>query len=80
MKVFLLGLDGLEYETVIQEKCIQLMQNQFGKIVVPIDREYGFPRSPTVWASFLTGTLYQCDFKYSPIQKALYRFKKSVKL
>jgi len=54
-RVFILGLDGLEYDFVERWNLKPLKQLEYGKIRVPIDEKVGVPTSPEVWASFLTG-------------------------
>jgi hypothetical protein len=54
-KIFILGLDGLEYELVKRWSLSNLMQKEYGRIEVPISEKTGMPESPQVWASFLTG-------------------------
>jgi len=54
MKVFILGLDGLEYNFVEKWNLRNLKQREYGKLEVPISKR-GWPSSPEVWASFLTG-------------------------
>lgn len=65
--VYILGLDALEYDFVRAWNLRNLSQAQSCKIKVPIDEDYGVPRSPTVWASFLTGQLQKKDFIPKPI-------------
>jgi len=55
MKVFILGLDGLDYNLVKKWSLKNLQQEVFGKLTVPISKQTGVPLSPDVWASFLTG-------------------------
>jgi predicted AlkP superfamily pyrophosphatase or phosphodiesterase len=56
-KVFILALDGLEYDLVKAWKLTNLLQVQYGKI--KISSEYlcgeGVPYTPIVWTSFITG-------------------------
>lgn len=54
-KVFILGLDGLEYNSVEKWNLVHLKQHEYDKIKVPINQKTGYPLSPEVWASFLTG-------------------------
>ncbi len=65
MKVFILGLDGLEYDFVEKWNLSYLKQRQYGKINVPINQEVGHPTSPEVWATFLTGKHQQLWWKDS---------------
>lgn len=51
----LLGLDGLDYDLVKKWDCMTLMQRQFGQFKVPINPNKGYPLSPEVWASILSG-------------------------
>ena len=61
-KFFLLGLDGLEYDFVEKWHLTHLQQSQYGKLKVPISKEFGIPTSPEVWASFLTGKNVKKEF------------------
>jgi len=54
-KMFILGLDGLEYNLVEKWNLEHLKQKVYGKIKVPISKETNFPITPEVWASFLVG-------------------------
>lgn len=55
MNIFILGLDGLEYNFVKEWNMENLMQKEQGKLIVPINKEKNTPISPEVWAAFLTG-------------------------
>lgn len=55
MMLFILGLDGLDYRCVTQWNLVNLKQQEFGKIIVPISQGRKQPLSPEVWGSFLTG-------------------------
>ena len=57
--IYILGIDGLEYELVEKLNLNNLKQLEHTKIVVPIHKELDHPLSPEVWAAFLTG-------KYTP--------------
>lgn len=53
--IFILGLDGLEFDLVEELDLTNLKQREYGRIEVPISESLGVPASPEVWASFLTG-------------------------
>ncbi len=55
MRVFILALDGLEYELVMGWKLHNLMQEHCGKYRAPISPRYGKPHTPSAWVSFITG-------------------------
>ena len=64
MRIFILGLDGLEYYFVKPRNYPMLKQKEYGKIILPREvldwfDEFGFwnPYTPTIWVSFLTGRL-----------------------
>lgn len=61
-RIFLLGLDGLDHDLVIEWGLNNLKQKECGKIEVPINEKIGAPTSPEVWASFLTGKRVTKDF------------------
>ena len=61
--IYVLGLDGLEYDFVERWNCKNLKQREYGKVQVPINEEVGLPLSPEVWASFLTGKHICASFK-----------------
>lgn len=50
--IIILGLDGLEYEYVIEFKCKNLMQQVFGKTDISFFKEL---RTIVLWSSFLAG-------------------------
>ena len=62
MKVLLLALDGLDLDTAKNFNCVELLQNQYCLMDVPIDSVLKVPSSPTVWASFLAGKLVEKHF------------------
>jgi len=48
----ILGLDGLEYEYVLEFNCRNLMQEYYGKTDISMFKE---PRTVVIWSSFLAG-------------------------
>ncbi|UCD96360.1 MAG: hypothetical protein JSV35_07715 [Candidatus Bathyarchaeota archaeon] len=54
-KVFILALDGLEYQSVKNWKLKHLMQRKFGTFPTLINKDMRVPLSPQVWGSFITG-------------------------
>ena len=63
MKLYILGLDGLDYDITLEIKLKNLLQKQYGKLEVPIDKKIGCPLSPEVWASFLCAEHIKIGFK-----------------
>ena len=63
-KVYILGLDGLDFNFVKKWNLKILQQLEFDETIVPIDKEKGFPMSPQVWGSFLTGKHESQNFQY----------------
>lgn len=61
--IFILGIDALDYKMVVKLNLNNLKQREYGKVIVPINKELGIPLSPEVWASFLTGIYFPKDFK-----------------
>ncbi|UCH31489.1 MAG: alkaline phosphatase family protein [Candidatus Bathyarchaeota archaeon] len=60
MSVFILALDGLEYDFVMKWKLRNLLQKTHGKFQIgreywKWDNDFGSPYSPYVWTSFITG-------------------------
>ncbi len=55
MKVLILALDALEYDLVKKYKLKNIMQKEYGKVRVPLDKKVKVPYTQTVWASFITG-------------------------
>ena len=55
MKMFILGLDGLDHDLVKKWNLTYLLQRDHGKIEVPLNPKTKKPLSPSVWASFLSG-------------------------
>ncbi len=60
MKVFILALDGLEYDLVVKWRLKNLLQRTYGKLRVGEEywtwtSGFGRPYSPLVWTSFITG-------------------------
>jgi len=57
-RVFVLALDGLEYDLVVKWRLKNLLQRKYGKI--PVSPSYFYlgekvPATPTIWATFVTG-------------------------
>ncbi len=48
----ILGLDGLEYNCVLEFNCRNLMQEYYGKTDISMFKE---PRTVVIWSSFLAG-------------------------
>ena len=55
MRVCILGYDGLEYTLVDQLKLRNIMQKEYGRVMVPIAGGIDDPSTPIVWTSFITG-------------------------
>ena len=55
MKIFVFGLDGLEYDLVEKWDLTCLKQLEYGRTVVPINDKTNHPFSPEVWGTFLLG-------------------------
>lgn len=53
MKMFILALDGMDYDLAVKLNLENILQEQYGRLEVPINKEVGCPTSPEVWASFL---------------------------
>jgi len=61
-KVFILGLDGLEYNFVEKWNLTHLKQLEYSKIKVPVNKEKNVPITPEAWAAFLTGKYVRVSF------------------
>lgn len=73
--IFLLGIDGLDYELVESLNLNNLKQLEYSKIVVPINEERGIPFSPEVWAAFLVGEHMSMNFvSSSSLTTAIIKF------
>jgi hypothetical protein len=64
MRVFIMAIDGLDYDLVLKWKLKHLLQKTFGKLYVGrefsikpswVRTDFSMPYTPIVWASFLTG-------------------------
>jgi hypothetical protein len=53
MKMLILALDGMDYDLAVKLNLKNILQEQYGKLEVPINKDIGCPSSPEVWASFL---------------------------
>jgi len=62
-RIFILGLDGLEYDLVERWNLVHLKQREYGKLEVPIDKERNHPFTPEVWSSFLLGKQLNVDLE-----------------
>lgn len=75
--IYILGLDGLEYNFVEEWNLANLKQREFGKIEVPINEVLQAPTSPEIWASFLTGKYIQMSFESTSfLQENLFKLLK----
>jgi len=55
-RVFILALDGVEYELVVGWKLRNLMQKHYGSVdISEFRRNFGRASTPTLWSSFITG-------------------------
>jgi hypothetical protein len=80
--IIILGMDGLEYEYIVEFGCKNLMQKSFGKTDIS---EFGEPRTVVIWSSFLTGKnmekeVLNCknlwDFRIEPSRTFFSKFKR----
>jgi len=59
MRVMIIGIDALEYELVKKWNLNNLMQEEYGKVTLPITKKDGYfysePATPIMWVSFITG-------------------------
>lgn len=62
MRLVILGIDALDINMVKKLNLIALKQSQYGEIKVPLSSISGGPRSPSVWATFLTGQEKEIEF------------------
>ncbi len=68
--IVILGLDGLEYNYVIEFNCKNLMQENFGKTDIS---EFSEPRTIVIWSAFLTGK--NLEKEILKLGKNLWKFK-----
>lgn len=71
MEMFILGLDGMDYDLAVKLNLENVLQEQYGKLEVPIDKMFGCPLSPEVWGSFLCAEHVKIRFKGKRNQLAL---------
>jgi hypothetical protein len=79
MKKLILGLDGMEFDVAVDLNLKNILQVQFGRIIVPINEAMGLPISPEVWGSFFCGEHVKLMFegqKRSWLLKYLIKLKK----
>lgn len=55
MRVLILGIDALEYNRVKEWNLQNLMQEDYGKSIVPISAGFDEPATLVVWPSFIAG-------------------------
>jgi predicted AlkP superfamily pyrophosphatase or phosphodiesterase len=55
MKVFIFGIDALDYELVKKWNMNEFKQKEFGKVIIP--KEIELLSTPTLWATIITGQL-----------------------
>lgn len=61
-RLIILGIDALDINMVSTLNLDALKQAQYGELKVPLSSVSGYPRSPSVWASFLTGQEREIEF------------------
>ncbi len=84
-KLCIIGLDGLEYELVEKWNLEALKQEEYGKIDLSPALVDGYPLSPPIWTSFMTGKPksehgvigFEWNFPFSDV---IYRLPKSLLL
>lgn len=54
MRVFVVGIDGLEYDLVEELNLRNIKQVEYGKVILPLVPKLA---TPILWATFITGTL-----------------------
>jgi len=62
MRLIILGLDALDIDMVEKLDLRALKQVQYGELKVPLSSVSGYPRSPSVWATFLSGEVHEIEF------------------
>jgi len=62
MRLIILGIDALDINMVENLDLRALKQSQYGELEVPLSSVSGYPRSPSVWATFLTGQEKEIEF------------------
>lgn len=60
--MIIIGIDALDINMIEQLNLTAIQQAQYGEIKVPISCVSGYPRSPSVWAAFLTGREKDIEF------------------
>jgi hypothetical protein len=63
MKMFILALDGMDYDLTVKLNLENVLQEQYGRLEVPINKDVRCPSSPEVWASFLCAEHVMIDFE-----------------
>lgn len=63
MRLIIIGIDALDIKMMEKLDLNSLKQLQYGELKVPLSSVSGYPRSPSVWFSFLTGMEREIDFK-----------------
>lgn len=56
-RVFILGLDALEYNLVTEWRMKNLMQKMYGKYKALVSKRYKKPHTPSAWTTIITGKL-----------------------
>lgn len=62
MRLIILGIDALDINIVEKLDLNALKQVQYGELEVPLSSVSGYPRSPSVWATFLSGEVSEIEF------------------
>ena len=62
MRLIILGIDALDINMVEKLDLNALKQMQYGELKVPLSSVSGYPRSPSVWATFLSGEVTEIEF------------------
>ena len=63
MRLIIIGIDALDIKMMEKLDLNSLKQLQYGELKVPLSSVSGYPRSPSVWFSFLTGMEREIDFR-----------------
>lgn len=62
MRIIILGIDALDINMIEKLDLKALKHAQYGELKVPLSSISGYPRSSSVWATFLTGKEHEIEF------------------
>lgn len=80
MRLIILGIDALDISMVDKLDLRALKQLQYGELNVPLSSVSGYPHSPSVWATFLSGNEVEIEFTRGRVIDFIVKYMPKIRL